>query len=706
MHASKYQPHIDGLRALAVAAVLTYHFRPDLLPGGFRGVDIFFVISGFVVASSGLERGTMPFLAFFTDFLARRIRRIAPALLVCLLVTSLASSLWMPKAWLSDSIPDTGRAAFFGLSNFVLYRHANDYFSHVAAFNPFTHTWSLAVEEQFYLIAPALFWLWSHEGRARVFSTVTLLVATLSSIAYALRLAGDGDAGAYYLLTTRFWELAAGVLLCLGLKRFGRMNEVPGLSLRWLRGAGAFLALALLVGTFFQGGGVVLDGSKTPLAVAATVVLLACLQGAHAASPATQVLSLEPMRYVGRMSYSLYLWHWPIMVVFRWTFGLADTVPFTAAIALSAFFAWVSWRWIERPSSRVLLRLRPGKLVIAGVSTLALGALIGQTLQKNQYRLSPSVVAKHRDDWYPTRGQKLIDSDGCTVVPARMQLSHGWKATFERTACGRTTSGPAIVVIGDSHALSYGPMFARYAMETGARVTVYNNGGCPMLSLQPVREAAPGCMASASAALADATAALRAGDVVFLPSLRLPRYVDQDVVRSDSLVESMVSGEEAVAARHRSMPEAESVVRRLLAAGARVVIQVPSLLFKAPPFRCADWWTVTNPVCAHGMAMERSSFERLRAPVVASLGDLAAIDDRVDLFDPLPSLCPSGESCSAFRNSKPLFFDGDHLSAHGNEVIYPAFLAAMRGQAPAILMPRPSITQSRVSATANVAVQI
>lgn len=706
MHSFKYQPHVEGLRAVAVIAVLVYHFCPHVLPRGFLGVDIFFVLSGYVVASSSLARGPGPFGALATDFLARRVRRIGPALVVCLIVTSLASSLWIPKAWLSDNIPDTGRAAFFGLSNLVLYRNASDYFSHVAAFNPFTHTWSLAVEEQFYLIAPVFLWLWLRGRRTRVAGVAIMGVACIASLVYALRLAGEGDTGAYYLLSTRFWELAAGVLLCLGVMRYRCVDRNPWPMHSLLRATAALCALTVLLHAILRDGGADVDGWGASMAVAATVVLLACLHDAPPASPGGRLLSSKPLRYVGRMSYSLYLWHWPVIVVFRWTFGLEGTVQFVIAIALSFVLAWISWRWVERPASRYLSLLRPGRTVLAGLLMISVGALIGQTVQKNQHRISPSVVAKQRNDWYPTRRQRLATPDGCTVAADRTDLSQGWRATFERSGCAKGTSGSNVVVIGDSHALSYGPMFARYAMETGAPVTVYNNGGCPMLSLQPAREASESCIASASASLADAVGRLRAGDVVFLPSLRLPRYVVQDKVRPDSLVESMVWGEQASAEREGAMSAARDIIVRLRNTGARVVIQVPNLVFKAPPFRCADWWTATNPVCGQGMVMKRAGFQRLRAPVISALSTLADIDDGVSLFDPLPALCPSGDTCSAFRNGRPLFFDADHLSAHGNEVIYPAFLSTMRGQAPAILMPSPSITQSSANATANVAVQI
>ncbi|MET0505130.1 MAG: SGNH hydrolase domain-containing protein, partial [Luteibacter sp.] len=293
-------------------------------------------------------------------------------------------------------------------------------------------------------------------------------------------------------------------------------------------------------------------------------------------------------------------------------------------------------------------------------------------------------------DWYPSRGQALRSPDGCAVARTYTRTPHGWHGTFERSGCDSVRSGPSVFVVGDSHALAYGPMFARYTMDTGSQVTVYNNGGCPMLSLQPQREASEHCRASASMVLADVLGRLRRGDVVFLPSLRLPRYVDQGVMQADDAVASMVSGREATDARTAAIAPGIDLVRRLTRAGAQVVIQAPNLILRAPPYRCADWWTAGNPICARGTAIDRAMFESLRAPVLAALAEIVDADESVTLFDPLPSLCPSGEVCSGFRNGRPLFFDGDHLSAYGNHAVYPAFLAAMRAQARAMSMPAPT----------------
>ncbi|GAA5238885.1 hypothetical protein BMMON2_17070 [Burkholderia mallei] len=162
-----YLPYIDGLRAWAVLSVMLYHLDARWLPGGFAGVDIFFVISGFVVSVSVANRGPMSLGPFLLFFYARRMRRILPALVAALLATALVSTLFIPASYLSDRNRTTGLLAFFGLSNVILGAPGGDYFSPKAEFNPYTHTWSLGVEEQFYLLFPLLFHAWRAGGKRR-----------------------------------------------------------------------------------------------------------------------------------------------------------------------------------------------------------------------------------------------------------------------------------------------------------------------------------------------------------------------------------------------------------------------------------------------------------------------------------------------------------------------------------------------------------
>jgi peptidoglycan/LPS O-acetylase OafA/YrhL len=235
---SSYFPSIDGLRAVAVSAVMIYHLAPSALPGGFTGVDIFFVISGYVVTASlvGREHQSLP--QFILGFYARRILRIFPALLVCIVATSIVAVVFIPPAsWLGESIKKTAFYGIIGLSNYALIWSSDGYFSPRAEFNPFTHTWSLAVEEQFYLIAPAIVYLWltsrSQTGGKRVMPFAALVLLALVSCGAAAYNTFANPEAAFYLLPSRFWELACGVLLF----QAQHERELPA---SYLSGCGAF----------------------------------------------------------------------------------------------------------------------------------------------------------------------------------------------------------------------------------------------------------------------------------------------------------------------------------------------------------------------------------------------------------------------------------------------------------------------------------
>lgn len=660
-----------------MTAVLAYHLDNRVLPGGFVGVDIFFVISGFVVSRSADTRSGKPWRDFMLDFFSRRSRRIVPPLLVCLLLTSLASALLIPPSWLSNDIPKAGRYAFFGLSNVVLADTTNGYFSPLAEFNPFTHTWSLGVEEQFYLLFPLLFTLWRLNGRWRGLGGATLVITSVASLIYAARLNAAAHPSAYYLLATRFWELAAGVVLYMVLsfarQRFTMWNA------RWVLVSRLMVSLAssVLLWSFVYLTPDMLLGYALVAPIVATTVLIALLPLSaprhHVVKWPTAVLGL------GRMSYSLYLWHWPVIVFFRWTVGLSEPLLVLGAAVVSFALAWLSWRLVERGATNLIFDkgLAPGKIILIAMAMLAVGSVGARTLERKQKYVSLSSVARTPEDWYPSRKQKLQGDHGCSITPQRSDLRVGWRMTYRREACIGNASGPSVFVIGDSHALAYSPAYAAYALMAGAQVTVYNNGGCPFLSLQPGREDNDACHRHASLALADLTPKLSPSDVVFLPSLRLPRFVDQWTVLSPTVAAAGSIGSDAEKRQKDVLDQARAVIENIRSTGARVVLPLPTPILKAPPFRCVDWWTQSNEICAGGMGIDRDEFLALRAPVVEALKELADHDDGVTLFDPAEALCPPARQCPAFLNGRPLFFDGDHLSAYGNEVLLPHFTEAM-----------------------------
>jgi peptidoglycan/LPS O-acetylase OafA/YrhL len=339
---SSYQPEIDGLRAFAVLAVILHHFNAHWLPSGYLGVDIFFVISGFVITASlagrRTEAGVQSGLRFLAEFYARRMKRLFPALLVCVAITSILICLFNPTPGASL---ETARTALWGQSNHYLLSQVSDYFAVPAKLNAFTQTWSLSVETQFYLVFPIVLWLTGfaqhRSGSTQRLGRFLLLLATVSLAGFVYYSLTHRPASAYFLMPVRFWELAAGSLLWLGKRSLPAWLK-PELFLGLL-GIIMFLPLQWIAPTTIAGVGL-------------TLLLLLTLRPG---SQSNRLLTQPWMVYIGQISYSLYLWHWTVLVLSRWTIGLHGwllPLPLGLTIGLSM----LSYHYVERPCRNARFR--------------------------------------------------------------------------------------------------------------------------------------------------------------------------------------------------------------------------------------------------------------------------------------------------------------------------------------------------------------
>lgn len=663
-----HAPYIDGLRAIAVVSVILYHLNSKYLPGGFVGVDVFFVISGFVVAISVSNLRHMGFLQFVAYFYARRLVRITPALFVCLLVTFLVSALFIPEAWLSSSNSQTGLFAFFGLSNFILAGSSGNYFSPTAEFNPFTHTWSLAVEEQFYLIFPVIFFVWLR-GKASV-SVVVLLIAFVASILAASIIGKTDSAQAFYMIWTRFWELSAGVLLfqlmSLGGHSFNHSTTTRNWH-GWLANLGLVaLAIGLLIAR----------PESTPypgaiLPVFATVLILGVMHG-RSGTAASYFLTRPAMIFIGKISYSLYLWHWPIFVVFRWTVGLESVVFQAIALLLTFAFAIASYYVIEQPPRHLARKAKKLVLITLGLALIGSGYAAASVIVSNQERLSLSTVTRNKGFWYPEGIS--TPGNGCSVESKTENFDGGAVIVHRRANCDDTPrNGRNVFVIGDSHAGHYNAMLKQYVAETGAQVNLYAVGGCAFISMRPSPTPEDPCSVYGRSAVAHILTISKPGDVVLLSSLRIPRMVDQwDSMGGFESVKTVQRTDQEVKARHDSVERAVPYLRDMVAAGLRVVFPTPTPLFQSIAYRCSDWFNRLNPICAKGLTFPRDDLDALRGPVLNAFSEIQKQVPQVEVWDTTDILCPERE-CSVFREGKPLFFDGDHLSNYANMLLLPSF---------------------------------
>jgi peptidoglycan/LPS O-acetylase OafA/YrhL len=628
---SDYVPAIEGLRAVAVLSVLLYHLKDALLPGGFTGVDVFFVISGYVIAKSLRADSAASLGAFILGFYKRRILRIVPALVFFLVSLSFACALFIPDSWLSAGNNETALWAFFGLSNFYLLHSADGYFSMRIPFNPFSHTWTLGVEEQFYVLFPLVFYLWLRRGAWRLLPAlglVSLVIAAYQSQASPL--------AAFYLLPSRFWELAAGALL---FQAQSRLRWSP-----WLAPLGAaFLALGFL---FAGPANFPFPWALAP--VAGTVLLILGLRDRSGAIQA--VLESRVLTYIGRISYSLYLWHWGIFALFRWTIGLSEPSTVLGALLVTALVSALSYHVVEQPFRRgAFWRRQPGWRIAAGGMAAVLvvqHAVAGLYATRNSLGLNLSITTNEYD----------------------------WSPYISRPA---SQAGQHLFVIGDSHAETYGNMAYLAAQKHGAQVTIFSRLGCPVANLwTTVAHASPSCRHIEQDVVAFLQARARPGDVVLLASLRVPRLSAQsgsfDLDRQRLLWRADPA---RIADRKQALAEAGRLIEKLQEMKLHVILDAPKPLFRAPPFRCLDWFNRSNPACEAGFELSRELLLEYRAPIMASLRQLER-SHGVRVWDPFPILCP-GAKCSALDGARPIFFDADHLSGYGGRLLVDSFSAAL-----------------------------
>jgi peptidoglycan/LPS O-acetylase OafA/YrhL len=358
-HSLAYRPDIDGLRAIAVIAVLAYHAFPKLVPGGFAGVDIFFVISGFLITSI-VQRQTLEKRFSLLDFYARRVLRICPALIPVVLVTFVIGAFLLSAAEMEALGANIAGAAVF-VQNFVLHQQIVGYFDPGADRLPLLHLWSLAIEEQYYIVWPTILLLIGRWPSGRLLIATALLLISF----FACLLTPPTEAAwAFYSPLTRVWELLVGsVLGMLGRLSFMANDPHAGETHQ----TEVMLALAGLGGiaAAFWGFNATTPwpGVRTVVPVVAAAALIAT-----ANTPVhRRLLSARPIVFIGLISYPLYLWHFPLIAFAKLSYG--GDVPallMCSLLALSLLLAWLTYRFIERP-----IRFGPSPMWVRATPLLA-----------------------------------------------------------------------------------------------------------------------------------------------------------------------------------------------------------------------------------------------------------------------------------------------------------------------------------------------
>jgi peptidoglycan/LPS O-acetylase OafA/YrhL len=332
-----YRPDIDGLRAIALLGVLIFHIHGNVLPGGFLGVDVFFVISGYLISGiiqRGLDRGDFSFATFYE----RRIKRLMPALLALIVVVSIPSMVWMWPADLKDYAKSVKFVAI-SLANFHYLDVVGDYFNEHVDEVPLLHTWSLAVEEQFYLVFPVLLLGLNQLFKRGRGLLVALWVLFAISISACLWRGQSSPMSCFFLLPYRAWELLAGTLLAL--HSFRPPGRKAAIALGW-----AGLAMILVSFVWVSESNLVPGLSPVPACLGAALLIYS---GSLEGVVTRKLLGAKIMAGLGLISYSVYLWHWPLIVFGKAAFDQAGWVTGAGLFVASILIGWLSWIYVEQP---------------------------------------------------------------------------------------------------------------------------------------------------------------------------------------------------------------------------------------------------------------------------------------------------------------------------------------------------------------------
>lgn len=519
----RFQPEIQGLRALAVLVVVLYHLWPNRLPGGYVGVDVFFVISGYLITSHMYreirETGRVALFRFW----ARRIRRLLPASIFVLAISLLGAFLWLPATVWEVTARQVAASALY-VQNWIL---ANDAVDYSAMHNDSTvaqHYWSLSVEEQFYLAWPVILVGVLLLARAAMrrgrtpMSTRTVLIAGISlvgaaSLAYSVFLTEQSQATAYFVTPTRVWEFAAGALVSLIFHDRQFTGKLASLV--------AWAGLAMIcLSSFAYSAATPFPGWTAALPVAGTALVLV-FAGHVAQSAPAWWLSRRPMTFLGDVSYGLYLWHWPLIVLGPYILGHGMTSPEKIlVIALSVVLAWVTKIAVEDP-------LRRGKFLRASWRAFAFAAVSSGVVAALCFGLATAAYASSGNTDTRKLGEcygpgALQAANNCGPVTgteppnpgpalvAKQNTDPAYKGcqagitSAEIVSCdlgvSRKEARDTVAIVGDSHATAWFAAMDELAKLQQWHVKTYTKGSCPastatrILAAEKTDEAQRSCL--------------------------------------------------------------------------------------------------------------------------------------------------------------------------------------------------------------------
>ena len=655
-----YRPDIDGLRAVAVLSVIVFHLRESWLAGGFAGVDVFFVISGYVVTASLMRRDgrsdDRAGLDYLLDFYSRRVKRLGPALIACTIATAIATTLVVPPSS-TGSIFTAGLAGLVGVSNFYFAYEAGNYFGLLGALNPYTQTWSLGAEEQFYLVYP-LFLILAFAGRpARAGRTgVPILAGSLVvSALFSAGLTRTDPNLAFYLMPSRFWELAMGAVLFAAFARGHRPR---------FRGAATRASIQLAIVVSIAASMVYAapqDWIPFPVVVPAVVgTALFIALGSSGSTPLGRAVGSRPMVYIGRISYSLYLFHWPVFTLFRWTVGL-ETWPLAAiALALTFGLAIASFHLLEQP----IRRWRPTRRRFAFAAVGAAVASCAAVVLALAVPLRGVAYVGER-----SAPPRWLEQAACHLPKAPDPISHCL------TPAGAAGNGERVIyAMGDSHAGNLVPALDELATQRGAQLRYLTDRALVNDLFGVERCGGTACVEEElEARLLFLAEHLSAGDLVVFSLDRKRLFPGSQAERSlhFSAAEIDALGEERVTQLVDALGRLAAVVAD---AGATLLL-VDDIPFIGKSYgRCVNGFADPQEC-----RVERETSRRQRRPLTRAMHVADELPGTL-YWDPHDLLCADG-FCSYFAEGELIYADGSpHLTRDSARALWSELDAFLRAE--------------------------
>jgi peptidoglycan/LPS O-acetylase OafA/YrhL len=645
----RYRKDIDGLRAVAVLPVVFFHAKLLGFSGGFVGVDVFFVISGYLITgliAADWKAGRFSFVTFYF----RRVRRILPAL-VCVYVacTILAAAVMLPSDMAEFGRSLVSSAGF--VSNHFFFRLA-DYFGGQSDLKPLLHTWSLSIEEQFYLVWPLAFLAvarWRYEWLP-YFVWITGAI----SLAASAMMVGQHKEAAFFLAPFRAWELLLGASLAL-------LSRPPAIS-AWMAEVGAGLGISMIVASV-----VLLDERQAfpgllalPACLGAALLILA---GMERRPVITRMLSVRPAVAIGLISYSLYLWHWPLLAFARYYFDRPlQGTELACVLSASLVAAFATYHYVERPARHLSLALAP-RLVCVGALSLGAIALAGHQINKSRgwtFNLDAEVrrldaISRSRNIYRNNcSGAKntFRNDEVCTFGPPRSSASYD------------------MAIFGDSHADHYTPamsVLARQAGMSGRQVTA---GRCLMLlgyheiTGTPAEQAACRSLREAMVRFVDGNPRMQVVVLAHHWSSYTGKSIWQDVERI-----YLLGSEHDVRSAQRSLEvlrqSLEQTIDLFEKHGLHVVLMGEVPLFDHDPIRCIAA-AVRQGLSAQSCGIPTRDVQERVGAMNSLLADLARRRKNVSFFSPLATMCDD-VWCSPIVDGVYMYRDRMHLNRIGSE---------------------------------------